>query len=63
MATVKQALEDIEKTIREALEVPENAQIRKLLADNGGFTGEITADGQSWFSFYVGKDGAEVFEA
>ena len=63
MATVKQALDDIEKTIREALEVPDNAQIRKLVADNGEFTGEITVDGQSWYRFTVGEDGAEIFEA
>jgi|GEM_PF-6088143 len=63
MATVKQALEDIEKTIREALEVSDNAQIRRLKIDGGEFTGEITDDGQNWFEFVVGKDGAEILEA
>lgn len=62
MATVKQALEDIEKTIREALEVSDDAQIRKLKSDDGEFTGEISADGKTWFQFIVGEDGAEIFE-
>lgn len=62
MATVKQALEDIEKTIREALEVPDNAQIRKLLFDNGEYTGEISADSKKWYRFSVGKDQPEIFE-
>jgi len=62
MATVKQAIEDIEATIREALGVSANTQIRKLKTDNGEFTGEISADGKTWFQFIVGKDGAEIFE-
>jgi hypothetical protein len=63
MATVKQALEDIEKAIREALEVPDTAKIRRLKINDGEFEGEITADGQNWFGFKVGKDEAEIFEA
>ena len=62
MATVKQAIADIEKVIREALEVSDKAQIRNLRTDDGEFTGEISDDGKTWHRFAVGKDGAEIFE-
>lgn len=62
MATVKQAIADIEKVIREALEVSNKAQIRKLRNDDGELTGEISDDGKTWHRFVIGEDGAEIFE-
>ena len=62
METVEQVIANIEEVIREALEVSDKAQIRKLRNNNGEFTGEISDDGQSWHRFVIGEDGAEIFE-
>jgi len=63
MATVGQALDDLEKTLKEALEVPDSAQIRKLKVDGNAFTGEVSVDGELWYPFVVDENGSEIFES
>lgn len=58
--TINQILENTIATIKTALDLPSNAEIRQLSHVAKTFKGEVSIDGENWYSFVVGEKEAKI---